>query len=154
IDPEISLLSVQAPDGRPIALLANYSLHYVGGVPALSADYFALFAERVAAHLGAGKADPPFVGILSNGTSGDINNVNFGKAGPGQKAAGEQARLVAESVARAAFAAYKGIKHHDWVPLRMAQKEIEPGVRLPTEQEVREAQDRLDQMKGKPLTKI
>src|SRR5713226_9530728 len=101
-DPDVSFLSVQAPDGRPIAFLANYSLHYVGGVPALSADYFAMFAERMATILDAGKADPPFVGIMSNGTSGNINNVNFGKAGPGKKAAGEQARLVAESVAKAA----------------------------------------------------
>ena len=36
-------------DGRPLALLANYSLHYVGGVPPLSADYFGAFAERIAA---------------------------------------------------------------------------------------------------------
>src|SRR3989442_192366 len=39
-DPAITMLSVQTPEGRPIALLANYSLHYVGGLPALSADYF------------------------------------------------------------------------------------------------------------------
>jgi hypothetical protein len=154
IDPEVSLLSVQAPDGRPIALLANYSLHYVGGVPALSADYFGVFAERVAALLGAGKGDPPFVGILSNGTSGDINNVNFGKAGPGKKQPGEQARLVADSLARAAVEAYRKIKHHDWAPLRMAQKEIELGVRLPSDEEARAAAEWLVQMKGKPLTKV
>ena len=37
-------------DGRPIALLANYSLHYVGGVPNghVSADYFGEFARRIA----------------------------------------------------------------------------------------------------------
>ena len=32
-DPQVSFLSVQSAEGRPIALLANYSLHYVGGVP-------------------------------------------------------------------------------------------------------------------------
>ena len=42
VDAEVPLLAVQGTDGHPIALLANYSLHYVGGVPghALSADYF------------------------------------------------------------------------------------------------------------------
>ena len=37
------------PEGRPIAVLANYSLHYVGGVPTghLSADYFAVFARKL-----------------------------------------------------------------------------------------------------------
>jgi neutral ceramidase len=148
VDPAVSFLSVQTADGRPLAFLANYSLHYVGGVPALSADYFAMFAERIATHLGA---DKNFVGILSNGTSGNINNINFGKAGPGKKETGEQARLVAESVAQAAFDAYKKTKHRDWVPLKMAQKEIELGVRLPSANDVREAQDMLDLAKGRAL---
>src|SRR5690606_15361495 len=34
VDPEVAFISVQARDGRPIALLANYALHYVGGTPA------------------------------------------------------------------------------------------------------------------------
>ncbi|MBI2805458.1 MAG: hypothetical protein HYX68_10820 [Planctomycetes bacterium] len=139
VDPDISILSVQSPQGKPISLLANYSLHYVGGVPALSADYFAMFANRIATLVGAENADPPFVGIMSNGTSGDINNVNFGKAGPGKRQPGEQARVVAESVAKAAFDAYKKIKHRDWVELKMAQKEIQLGVRLPDEAELKRA---------------
>ena len=44
----------------------------------------------------------------------------------------EQIRVVADSVAKAALEAYKKIKHRDWVPLAMAEKEIELGVRLPT----------------------
>jgi hypothetical protein len=147
IDPDIAFISVQSPKGAPIALLANYSLHYVGGVPALSADYFAMFAERMAALL---EADRNFVAIMSNGTSGNINNVNFGKAGPGKKEQGEQARMVAESVARATHDAYKKIKHHDWVPLKMVQKEIELAVRLPTDAEVKRAQDILAKAK-KPV---
>ena len=41
-DPEVSFISVQSADGKPLALLANYSLHYVGGVGPghISADYF------------------------------------------------------------------------------------------------------------------
>ena len=138
VDPDVSFLSVQSAKGRPLAFLANYSLHYVGGVPALSADYFAMFAERMQARLGA---DEDFVGIMSNGTSGDVNNVNFGRAPLGKQAVGEQARIVAESVSSAAFAAYKNIKHHDGVPLKMAQKEIELGVRLPAAEHVKLAQE-------------
>ncbi len=33
IDPEVMFLSARTPEGRPIALLANYSLDYVGGIP-------------------------------------------------------------------------------------------------------------------------
>jgi hypothetical protein len=49
VDPQISFICVKSTDGRPIALLANYSLHYVGGVGAntISADYFAVFADRI-----------------------------------------------------------------------------------------------------------
>ena len=49
VDPQISILSVQSREGRQIAVLCNYSLHYVGGVPGdvLSADYFGEFAVRL-----------------------------------------------------------------------------------------------------------
>ncbi len=81
-DPEVCLLSIASPEGRPIAVLGNYSLHYVGdtGPNHVSADYFALFADRMQQLLSADRLDPPFVGILSNGTSGDINNINFRQA--------------------------------------------------------------------------
>jgi hypothetical protein len=150
-DPDVSFLSVQTAQGRPLALLANYSLHYVGGVPALSADYFAMFADRIKTLLDAEKCDPPFVGIMSNGTSGDINNVNFAKPGPARRVPGEQARLVAESVSNAVLAAHKNVKHHHWVRLKMAQKEIELGVRLPNEDEVKRARTILAAAKGPVL---
>ena len=43
----------------------------------VSADYYGAFADRVQQLLGADRLDPPFVGIMSNGTSGNINNINF-----------------------------------------------------------------------------
>ena len=136
IDPEITILSVQTPQGKPMALLANYSLHYVGGLPALSADYFGVYAERMRELVGGDKS---FVGIMSNGTSGDINNVNFAGKAPGKREEGEQIRIVSESVAQATLKACKTIKHHDWVPLAMAQKEIQLGVRLPNQEELARA---------------
>jgi hypothetical protein len=150
-DPEITLLSVQTPDGRPVALVANYSLHYVGGLPALSADYFGAYAERMRELLGA---DKTFVGIMSNGTSGNINNVNFGGVAPGKQEPGEQIRIVADSVAMASFIAYKTIKHQAWVPLATAQKEIELGVRRPQPQEVTRAKEILDKANKKVLTTL
>jgi neutral ceramidase len=151
VDPDVSILSVQSREGRSLALLANYSLHYVGGVPALSADYFGIFAERIAQLLEAGKGEPTFVGILSNGTSGDINNINFSGPAPGKRQPGEQARIVADSVARAAYAAYKTIQHRDWAPLAMAEKEIELGVRLPDAADIKRAEEILENAKGRPL---
>ena len=144
IDPEVPIVSVQATDGRPIAVLANYSLHYVGGVPAnsLSADYFGEFARQLARLIKPeseyDNEAPPFVGILSNGTSGDINNINFFEGGP-RREPFEQIRLVAHDVADSAYAAYKRVKYHDWVPLEMKQTEIELAVRRPTPDELDDA---------------
>ncbi len=91
VDPDVSLLAARAKsDGRPLAVLANYSLHYVGGLPAISADYFAAFARELTTRLNATDArytgKPAFVGIMSNGTSGDINNVNFAAPAPPKRA--------------------------------------------------------------------
>lgn len=132
-DPEVSFISVQSLKGRPIGILANYSLHYVGGVPKghISADYFALFADRIGELLSADRQDPAFVGILSNGTSGDVNNVNF--RGPVQPYAPyEKMRIVANDVAQEVFTVYKGLKHNDWVRLQAAHSELTLNVRQPT----------------------
>ena len=58
-DPQLSFLAVQNADGKPLALLANYSLHYVGGVgpSELSADYYGVFADRIQQLLGADRQD-------------------------------------------------------------------------------------------------
>jgi len=71
VDPGLSILSVQSPEGRPIALLANYSMHYYDS-PLLSADYYGRFADKIGKLVGAGDEGPPFVGIMSQGTSGDL----------------------------------------------------------------------------------
>lgn len=140
IDPEVPVLSVQSRDGRPLALLANYSLHYVGGVApgGLSADYFGEFARQIAQRVGAGEADPPFVGIMSNGTSADINNVNFFEPGV-RRQPFEQIRRVAADVADSAHHAYRRIEYHDWVHLASRQAEIELGVRLPDRNDLERA---------------
>lgn len=75
-DPELSFLAVQGMDGRWISMLANYSLHYVGDWEngTISADYFGYFSERLRERLNAGDE---FVGMMSNGTSGDVNIWDF-----------------------------------------------------------------------------
>ncbi len=65
IDPDVGVIAVEALDGRPISVIGNYALHYVGGVPTghVSADYFAAWGDAMAALAGvAGKPSyPPFV---------------------------------------------------------------------------------------------
>ncbi|HYO80002.1 MAG TPA: hypothetical protein VES20_01265 [Bryobacteraceae bacterium] len=156
-DPEIHFLSLRAAGGRPIALLANYSLHYVGGVPRghISADYFGVFTRRVQALLRADDQDPPFVGILSNGTSGDINNIDFrGGTAPRKWKPYEKMNVVANQVASEVFRAMQTISYHKWVPLGIVQSEIPLGVRVPDAADVKWAEAVLSRAKTAPGTHV
>ncbi|MFT5470426.1 MAG: neutral ceramidase [Verrucomicrobiales bacterium] len=124
IDPEVSILSIRDKKGQPIGLLGNYSLHYVGSIPGrqMSADYFGEFSRLIGNRL---RREPgkDFLGIMSNGTSGDINNIPFGKGRPPREPF-EQIRIVAGKVADAAYYAYRDANHQNDVKLAMVQREI------------------------------
>lgn len=144
IDPEVMFLSVRTPEGRPIALLANYSLHYVGGIPAggVSADYFGEFARQIENRLfpdGRNDALAPFVGIMSNGTSGDINNIQFTNPRPRKKPF-EQIRYVASLVADRIVEAMPDVEYQRSPSLAMAQSELTLKVRKPTSDRVAQAE--------------
>ncbi len=130
-DPEVSFIAVESLEGKPIAVLGNYSLHYVGGVPKghISADYFAVFGDRMQELLGADRQDPSFVGIMTNGTSGDVNNINWpGPIGKSYPAYGKM-HYVANDVAEKVFDIYGGLKFQNWVPLGAASSELTLDVR-------------------------
>lgn len=146
-DPRVTVLSVQTAQGEPLALYANYSLHYVGDMPPLSADYFGVFATVMRTKL---KAGPNFVALLSNGTSGDVNNINFREPAP-KRQPGEQSRLVAEAVANAALRAIQKATYRSDVRLAVVNRELTLGVRKPTAEEVRRAEAILARAKEKVL---
>ncbi len=142
-DPEVCLLSVQSADGKPMAVLANYSLHYVGDVgnAHISADYFAAFCDRMQQLLNADRQDPPFVAILSNGTSGNINNNDYSKPPAPRGPLYSKIHKVADDVAHAALKAMQGIQYHDWVPLDARYRELEVVARHPTPEQLARAQE-------------
>ncbi|MDT8302920.1 MAG: neutral/alkaline non-lysosomal ceramidase N-terminal domain-containing protein, partial [Sedimentisphaerales bacterium] len=141
-DPQIAFLSIKSMDGRPVALLANYSLHYVGNAQrgVISADYFEIFADKIQQMLGADRNDPPFVGILSNGTSGDINNIDWLHKTQKRFAPYEKMQQVADLVAGAVYESHKKLKFQDWVKLDAMQNELTLKVRKPTDQQITYAQ--------------
>jgi hypothetical protein len=150
------VLSARSPDGKPIALLANYSLHYVGGEApgAVSADYYGFFADRVRQLLNAERLDPPFVAMMSNGTSGNINNVNFAAPRPPQPKPYDQMRVVADATAAKAAEAVGTIKYHDWVPLAAHTATLQLGVRKPSAAEVERAKGLLGSSPHAVQTKL
>lgn len=134
IDPDVSILSVQLKNDKPIALLANYGLHYVGGIPAgqISADYFGEFARQIGKRL---DADDSFVGIMSNGTSGDVNNYNFVKPRP-RAAPFERVEAVANQIADVVRESHKTIEHREDYWMGMTERTIDLGVRRPDEKDL------------------
>ncbi len=146
-DPSVTVLSLRTADDKPLAVFANYSLHYVGDLPALSADYFGVFAEVIGQKL---KGGPGFVAMLSNGTSGDVNNNNVKEAIAKTKP-GERCRLVAEAVAEAAVKALEKAEYRSDVQLQSAGTIIELAVRKPTVDEVKRAEGILEKAKDREL---
>jgi len=143
VDPSLSVISVQDRRGRPQALFANYSLHYVGGAPRqqISADYFGEFARLMPSRLRAGDA---FVAMMSNGTSGDVNNIPFLVTRPPREPF-EQIRLVAQKAADTAWLAQRKIdSHRADVRLGMLQREVELKYRRPTEEQLAAARSILE----------
>jgi neutral ceramidase len=137
-DPELPIVAIQTLDGKPLAILANYSLHYVGGTKPneISADYYGLFAKKLTKLLGADEESSEFLAIMSNGTSGNINNIDFGGSAPQPMLPYEKMNVVATALATEACKVYQQIQYQDWVSLGSAQKELYLGVRKPTQDEL------------------
>lgn len=150
IDPELPVVAIQSLEGRPIALLANYSLHYVGGTGPgeVSADYYGMFAQKMSDLMAVPGIQPPFVAIMSNGTSGNINNIDFrgGQAKPSGPYA--QMKTVANTVAAEAYKTVQRIQYHDWVPLARQHKEISVGVRKPNQKDLERARQIMQAAEG------
>ena len=151
IDPTVSFLAVHEPGGRPISLFAAYSLHYVGGVGPghISADYFAMFCERLKSLVETEPHDPPFVALLANGTSGDINNINF-KTPRGSKPPYEQMRYVAHDVAENVHAALKDVKYKRDITLDARYREPQIAWRHPTAEQIAWAEKTLAEQPADP----
>ena len=135
-DPTISLIAIREPDGAPISVFTAYSLHYVGGVGNghISADYFGMYCEHLKSLLNVQRQDPSFVALMANGTSGDINNINFRQPRPGKKPY-EQMRFVAEDVAKKVHAAMSKLEYRRDIKLGAKYREPEIAFRRPDDEQ-------------------
>ncbi len=109
IDPAVGVLVVESIDGRPLAVVAQFSLHYVGTDNSLhiSADYYGHFATVMRQHLGE-----ECIPLLFNGTSGQINNID--PLGPPRETRGHaQARKVASALAGEVLKVMARIPFHE-----------------------------------------
>jgi hypothetical protein len=88
VDPEVAVVYLERPDGKPLATYVNYALHLdtVGG-DEFSADY----PYTLSTILGKVKG-PEMVTVFAQGCSGNVNHLDVKSASP-QKGHGEAARI-------------------------------------------------------------
>jgi hypothetical protein len=143
-DPGLSVLAVRTRAGQPIALLANYSMHYYGST-AVSADYFGKFADEVTRRLGGDGKGPPCVGIMSQGTSGDLYRVDYSR--PQRPDTIEE---YTAALATKAVEAYRSIKYQDAAPLAMREATLTLRRRTPDAARLAWAKKLAGEVKGLP----
>ncbi len=152
-DPDLSVIAFQTLKGRPIAMMANFSMHYYGA-PTLSADYFGLFAERIQELIAPDDApsdEPPFVGIMSHNTSGDVWLKDYSK--PPLKEPHDISSYT-DALVDIAHEAYQTIQYQEDVTLAMAQADLPLEYRVPDKQRLEWAQQILKGTEGRALENI
>lgn len=140
-DPDLSLISIQARSGRPIAILANFSMHYFSGERGLSADYFGLFADGLKTKIAPDSDgnEPPFVGIMSHGCSGDIWRRDY-KIPSTADSTDPTIEEYATGLLEIASKAYESISYDGKVDLAMAETRTTLNYRVPDKQRLEWAQ--------------
>lgn len=125
-DPTVSFVALREPGGKPIAIYSAYSLHYVGGVGSadISADYYGVYCESLKKRLTGDDENSKFVAAMANGTSGDINNINFKTPRP-SKPAYAQMQYVANDVAAKVAEAYQNLQWSGTAPLTSKYRDLE-----------------------------
>src|SRR4051812_20264341 len=107
VDDDLSPVAMQTIDGKPLGVLANFSMHYVSS-PLLSSDYFGRFAEHLGKRLDGGDGSTSCIISMSQGTSGDLASMNYSAP-----AATREYDSFAEELAAKAYDAYRQIKTYD-----------------------------------------
>lgn len=135
-DPIMSMISVQALDGQPIGLLANFSMHYFGDKD-ISADYFGRFSNSLQDKIAGGK--PGFVAMMSHGCSGDIWRRDYEKPAedPMNKITIED---YTTQMTDLAMTAYQAIKYEAPETLAMKERRFDLKYRVPDKQRLQWAE--------------
>lgn len=133
-DPDLSLISIQSKAGKPLAVLANFSMHYFGDKD-ISADYFGMFSEGLKQRI-----DPngKMVGMMSHGCSGDIYRVDY--TVPEKQRPNPTIEEYTNGLLNIAMKAYGRIDYRDDTDISMAEKRMTLNYRVPDKQRLEWAQ--------------
>jgi neutral ceramidase len=125
-------------DDNWLSVLGNYGLHYAADwePDTVTADYFGEFSKQIRNYL---SADEDFVGMMSNGTSGDVNIWDFLEPDRLPNGNFEKTSLIGKTIA---MRVSEKLKHIPWVEkleLSVATDTIEVKVRKPNAEELERA---------------
>lgn len=126
-DTDLTLLAIQTREGQPLAVLGNYAMHYYGS-PLVSGDFCGRFGDALAEEIGAKGLQPSFVGMMSQGTSGDSMWPDYS-----QPAGKNDLDAYTREVAKKAAEAYRTITYRSDVSLAMAEATLKLNRRTPDE---------------------
>ncbi len=137
-DPQVSYLAVKNTNGNWISILANYSTHYVGGIPenTISSDYFGEIDVQLKVKLKAGEN---FVGIMSNGTSGDVNTFDFKLTKNYPSGNYEKIKIISNDISDSIIASLKNAKWMLKPIFKIANAQTHISRRLPSEKMLTQA---------------
>ena len=141
-DPWLSFLSVQTLDDQPLAVLGNFSMHYFSGHNGVSSDFAGAFSEGLAERLAKNSSE--FVGIMSQGTSGDLwwgdYSLDKAQSWSMKSYVSQLVELVADRLT--------DHEHKTDIPLGFAESRIELFRRTPDAGRLKWAKDLLKKMDG------
>jgi hypothetical protein len=135
-DPMLQVISVQTAEGKPLGLLANFSMHYFGDQD-ISADYFGLFSNGLQDRLDPGKTG--FVAMMSHGCSGDIWRHDYEKS-PERGKDGPTIESYSADMIALALKAIDGINYESPSSISMSETRMTLNYRVPDKQRLEWAQ--------------
>lgn len=152
-DPQVSYLAVKTMNDKWISIMANYSIHYAADIPenTISADYFGEVHTQLKSKLNAGSS---FVGIMSNGTSGDVNTFDFKLERNYPKEAYGKSRLIANDVSDSIIVSLKKAKFETRPILKYAITHLPIATRQPTVEQATKAKNMVTNLDYNTLKSI
>ena len=138
VDDELSVVYFASPSGHPIALLANFSMHYYGS-QLLSSDYFGRFRAHVEARMAAAPRPAgarPFVAMMSQGTSGDLMWMDYSRP---REEIGHDAYAL--GLAKLAADLALGLELRDGAPIALHESRLSLRRRVPDAERLAWARD-------------
>jgi putative membrane-bound dehydrogenase-like protein len=140
VDPGLTVVGIKTREGKPLAVLANYSMHYYGS-PALSADYYGRFCAKMRQAIVGDEKNDDFLAIMSQGTSGDLNAIDTEKP-----AKPRDIDSFAQGIADNALKVYRKLEYKDQIPLAMSESLLKLKRRVPDEKRLAWAKEKIAAM--------